>query len=91
MPKEVVYGQQHVSEVAGDNPIVPIVEVRWSKEHEHVQVVSKATDPYDGRVAGDSTETHFTDGMHVDLDRKSINDLIRYLRRARDQAYGKDE
>lgn len=33
----------------------------------------------------------FTDGMYVDLDRRGINDLIRVLRRARDQAFGRDE
>ena len=33
----------------------------------------------------------FSEGMFVDLDRRGINDLIRNLRRARDQAFGKDE
>jgi hypothetical protein len=28
---------------------------------------------------------------HVHLDRRGINDLIRHLRRARDQAFGRDE
>ena len=44
-------------------------------------------------------ETYLPDGSHADwdpksawnLDRKSINKLIRVLRRARDQAYGRDE
>lgn len=31
------------------------------------------------------------DGFFVDVDRRGINDLIRHLRRARDQAYGRDE
>ena len=31
------------------------------------------------------------DGWHIDLDRRGINDLIRNLRRARDQAFGRDE
>jgi hypothetical protein len=31
------------------------------------------------------------DGMHVSLDRRRINDLIRQLRRARNAAYGQDE
>lgn len=30
-------------------------------------------------------------GWHVDLDRYQINELIRVLRRARDQAFGRDE
>lgn len=92
MPKEAVYGEQHQPE--GDNPqtnVVPIVEVRWGREGQYVQVVSKATDTHDGRAAGDSTETHYTDGYHVDLNRVGINDLIRHLRKARDQAFGRDE
>lgn len=31
------------------------------------------------------------EGMYVQLNRRSINDLIRHLRRARDQAFGRDE
>lgn len=31
------------------------------------------------------------DGFYVQLDRRGINDLIRHLRRARDQAFGRDE
>lgn len=86
MPKEVVYGEQHHSD-----GIVPITEVRWSSEGGYVQVVTKATDPSDGRVAGESPDTHVTDGYHVDLDRTQINRLIKNLRRARDSAFGKDE
>jgi len=33
---------------------------------------------------------HF-DGWHVDLNRYRVNELIRVLRRARDQAFGRDE
>jgi hypothetical protein len=53
---------------------------------------TKATDPHGGRWATeDEPEPHFTDGMYVDLDRAGINKLIRNLRRARDQAFGRDE
>jgi hypothetical protein len=30
-------------------------------------------------------------GLYMDLDRSSINNLIRLLRKARDQAFGRDE
>lgn len=33
----------------------------------------------------------FRDGFYVDLDRTGINKVIRDLRRARDQAFGRDE
>lgn len=90
MPKEVVYGEQAVA-CDESKPRVPIIEVRWNRECGVVQVVTKATDPSDGRVEGDSPETHVTDGYHVDIDRTQINALIRNLRRARDQAFGRDE
>ncbi len=87
MPRETVYGEQS----PGGDQQVPIVEVLWNREGGYVQVVTKATDANGGRVAGDSPETHFTDGMYVNLDRKGINAHIRHLRRARDQAFGRDE
>lgn len=31
------------------------------------------------------------DGFYIDLDRRGMNELIRNLRRARDQAFGRDE
>lgn len=90
MPKETVYGEQIVPmDEQGGTPSVPIVEVRWAREGT-VQVVTKATDPHEGRLVDDDG-VHYTDGFHVDLDRAGINALIRYLRRARDQAFGRDE
>jgi hypothetical protein len=91
MPKESVFGEQHTFDPAEANPKVPVVDVLWGREQGYVQVVSRAEDPHGGRWAGDSTEIHFTDGMHVNLDRPAINKLIRHLRRARDQAFGRDE
>lgn len=90
MPKEVVYGRQH-NGADEKNPRVPIIEVRWSREAGYIQVVSKAVEPSEGRYAGDSPESHVTDGYHVDIERDQVNDLIRHLRRARDQAFGRDE
>lgn len=73
---------------------------------DHVQLVSKCIDALDGgrlvkddpaQVSGPVTITeapspiHYTDGFHVQLDRRGINALIRHLRRARDQAFGRDE
>jgi hypothetical protein len=92
MPKESVFGAQHVFDPDEANPKVPVVHVLWGREQQGtVQIVSRAEDPHGGRWAGDSSETHFTDGMYVNLDRPSINKLIRHLRRARDQAFGRDE
>jgi hypothetical protein len=45
------------------------------------------------RSADDGRDVIFTaqDGWFIDLDRRGINQLIRNLRRARDQAFGRDE
>lgn len=98
MPAEKVFGIQHAvdtsdGEVLGGSAIggVPIVDVRWNRDAGYVQVVTKETDAFGGRLVGDSSATHYTDGLYVDLDRTAINALIRNLRRARDQAFGKDE
>lgn len=95
MPAEKVYGQQTYSPPVGlglEEPKaqVPIVDVRWGREQGYVQVVTKAEDAWGGRWSEDEG-SHFTDGMFVDLDRTGINRLIRNLRRARDQAFGRDE
>ena len=99
MPMEKVFGEQMGTLLGPDfkpleeqpTPTVPIVEVRWNRDAGYVQVVSKATAPDDGRVVGDSGESDVTDGYHVDLGRDAINRLIRNLRRARDQVFGRDE
>jgi hypothetical protein len=91
MPKETVYGEQHAFDPADKNPAVPRAEVIWNREGGYVQIVTKATDANGGRLVGDDEPTHFTDGLYVDLDRSAINALIRNLRRARDQAFGRDE
>lgn len=81
MPKEVIYPRQSET---GDNP-APWAEVSWSKEYEHVQLVTKAAD-------GIKLEpTPEGNGWYVDLNRTQINRLIRALRRARDDSFGKDE
>lgn len=88
MPAEKVYGEQRSQKEVP--PMVPIVDVRWNREGGYVQIVTKVEDPFGGRFSDDEG-IHYTDGMYVDLGRKEINQLIRNLRRARDQAFGRDE
>lgn len=52
------------------------VEVGWHREAEFVQVATH-----------DGTPEH---GLYADLDRAALNRLIVALRRARDQAFGRD-
>ena len=92
MPKEAVYGSEAPFEP--DGPGVSVVEVVWNREQGFTQVVSKAVRRIDHGPLVESPEPgaiHYTDGFYVNLDRKGINDLIRNLRRARDQAFGRDE
>ena len=60
------------------------VRVGWSKEAGHVEVATVAPD-------GERLEpTPEGNGWFVQLDRSGLNRLIRTLRRARDDAYGRD-
>ena len=89
MPKETVYGSS--LPYGEDDQGVSIVEVGWDREAGHMQIATKCVRRTDhGRMTEDEA-IHFTDGFYVDLDRRGINDLIRNLRRARDQAFGRDE
>lgn len=58
-------------------------EVRWARQEAggHVQLATIADGP----------PTNEMPGWFVSLDRKGCNDLIRHVRRARDQAFGRDE
>ncbi|HEX6682966.1 MAG TPA: hypothetical protein VF062_09240 [Candidatus Limnocylindrales bacterium] len=81
------------------------VEIQWFRDQDVRVGVTKRppVDPNRVYVSGSlapattttsaaSTEpSEAWDGQFVDLDRSQINHLIRQLRTARDQAYGKDE
>jgi hypothetical protein len=93
MPKETVYGQSMALAVEPGGAIIadprtPVVEVRWHRESASVQVVSRIQER---EIAGPGESLTCEYGMYVDLDRHGINHLIRNLRRARDQVFGRDE
>ena len=86
MPKEFIYDQ----DLADYDDISDTYQVRvgWSKETGAVQIATLSdlkvpVERAKGVVDGN--------GFYVNLNRQGINDLIRVLRKARDQAYGKDE
>lgn len=64
------------------------LRLQWSKGGTgHVQAVAAP-------MVGGMPEENFLatdEAKWVDLNRQSINDLIRHLRQARDDAFGKDE
>lgn len=86
MPKETVYGETLPTEL-GEKPVA---EVGWNRETGSVQIVTKCLNSLGERFVEDEG-IHYTDGFYVDLDRRGLNRLIVNLRRARDQAFGRDE
>lgn len=75
MPKETIWGKESET----DSPKIN-TQVTWNRDS-YVQIATVVSDkPEDG-----------SDGWYADLTRQNINDLIRTLRKARDQAFGKDE
>lgn len=92
MPKEQINGLSlPFSEEAG---LRSVVEVTWGRDSS-VTLVTKCVDASTGEVSTrerlSSPERHAGEGWYLDLDRRGINELIRKLRRARDQAFGRDE
>lgn len=79
MPKEWI-----TSKYPDDVPELGI-RVGWSRDAEHVQVATVNAEDRELRPTPEGN------GWFVALDRNEINRLIRVLRRARDQAFGKDE
>lgn len=90
MPKEYVEDAWKFDECVDgngdpvDSPPLFRVKVGWNRETGVVQIATvtenEDVDPF-------SVEA----GLHVNLDRRGINTLIRHLRHARDQAFGRDE
>lgn len=83
MPKEVIVSDAGFP----DTDEVTLTEVRWSKDSEYVQLATVLAD----RSTHEPIERKVHGGWYFSLDRIDINKLIKNLRRARDQAYGRDE
>lgn len=81
MPKEYVYSTLFVPE-SKDHPAPEPFRARvsWGRDEGDIQIAT--VDENDGNDGS---------GFFVDLDRHGINSLIRILRKARDQACGRDE
>ena len=86
MPKEII--RSKYPEESGH------IHVGWTKDCSHVEV---ATVVPRGQIApwDEQEQRHVPlitpdPGWFIQLDREQINDLIRKLRKARDQAFGAD-
>lgn len=78
MPKEYVKDSWESMETR--------VRVSWKRHPAgHVQIAT-VNDDVPPEPTGEGDE-----GWYVNLDRDGLNQLIRHLRRARDQAFGRDE
>lgn len=92
MPKQMIYPVPNPDGSDADRR----VEVGWQREM-GVQVATTKLQPGAKRDAEyiegptDAPLRHAWDGQWIDLNRYQINQLIRSLRHARDQAYGRDE
>lgn len=91
MPKEYVLSPYEYFKTEDDDPNRPVVCVKWSRESGDLQIVTRLreNEVFYSEDKNDPIPVEY--GWYVDLDRRGINDLIRILRRARDQAFGRDE
>lgn len=89
MPKEIIWGDRPFGD---ESPEQSVVEVRWDAESGYFQIATKElnAEVFDADRVTDVREA-VQYGWYVTLDRRGINDTIRVLRRARDQAFGRDE
>lgn len=100
MPKEQVFSR--FRPYTDKSSAQSVVGVHWGIEQEYVQVSASLFNDDGVEVRGDMSVTQaegeaaerrrvWSEGFYIDLDRAGINNLIRYLRRARDQSFGRDE
>lgn len=80
MPKEMIYSEGHSPD---DNSHL---RVGWTKGLE-VQVATVNPD-VPSQFEGQPTDSN---GWFITLDRRGVNEAIKALRTARDQAFGRDE
>lgn len=85
MPKEIVLSPREFFETPGEAgpEIEGLIQISWSHDDGYIQVATFSR--------GAVTKETIWDGFYTDLDRRGINQLIKHLRHARDQACGKDE
>lgn len=94
MPKHMIYPTPNPDGTDADRRI----EVGWQKYPTgHVQIATTKLQPGADRdreyvdASSDEPLRPAWDGQFVDLDRDQINHLIRQLRQARTEAFGRDE
>lgn len=89
MPKEYIVLPRDRARADEQGGQVPATLVSWSRDGEYVQLATVIQAGTTGALQ--PVEAEVDQGLFMDLDRRSINALMRVLRRARDQAFGADE
>lgn len=98
MPRERIYGAE--TPFGEEDSRRSVIDLTWSRETGHVQIATMSIDGVTGDPVEIGTiEVPSPDGPHrgilggqyLQLDRDGCNRLIRNVRRARDQAFGRDE
>lgn len=103
MPKEYIYDQyngQTFDEIADDGSTVKtkpeyrFMKVGWSRDNGVAMQIYEAPNgmftPLASFSASDAEPTPGEGPVYLNLSRGEVNRLISILRKARDQAYGKD-
>lgn len=88
MPKEYIVTRSTRRRTDQHGGLTEAVRIGWSPDC-NVQIATVLMAPTDGALAVQITNP-CDQGQFVDLDRESINRLIRTLRTARDKAFGAD-
>lgn len=86
MPKEYIYSNRvAIDQETGDESLLNPnrIKITWNRDASYVQLATVNPETEDTFEANS--------GWYVDLERREINQLIRVLRRSRDQAFGRDE
>lgn len=92
MPREYVAFEEEHSENKPGISYITRLDVSWDR-HENVVLTHRQfiNGSWSNESEGECHDNELTHVVGTKLNRKEINDLIRNLRKARDQAYGKDE
>lgn len=90
MPKELIEGLHTYFAHEGEEGDKSVVCVKWSRETGDIQIATRLrTAEVPGPDERGPIPAKY--GWYVDLDRDTINEVIRVLRRARTQVFGRDE
>lgn len=88
-------GDKPLEEAQRDAELIPGIRLQWSREAEHVQIAVKVmswgSDGTQQQPMIEGSDPRNEAQLWATLTRHQINQLIKRLREARDQALGRDE